>query len=125
MDIVCIVCPKSCRITAIPGDPPAITGHSCKRGYRFALDELTAPKRTVCTTVKTVFPEAPVLPVKTSAEIPKDKIFDLMRAVNAFTLEKRVARGESVIPNALSLGVDVVATSGILAENTAEGENTV
>ncbi|MBQ6117870.1 MAG: DUF1667 domain-containing protein [Clostridia bacterium] len=125
MEIVCIVCPKSCRISATPGDLSAITGHSCRRGYQFALDELTAPKRTVCTTVKTVFPEAPVLPVKTSAGIPKDKIFDLMRAVNAFTLEKRVARGETVIPDALSLGVDVVATSGLLTEGIEEGEKRV
>ena len=121
MDIVCIVCPRSCRIQARPGDPPEITGHSCKRGYRFALDELTAPKRTLCTTVRTVFPEAPVLPVKTSAEVPKEKLFELMREINAFTLTTRVGRGEPVIKNALSLGADVVATSGILAENRTEG----
>ena len=122
MDIVCIVCPKSCRITAAPGDPPVVSGNSCKRGLQFALDELTAPKRTVCTTVKTVFPEAPVLPVKTSAEIPKDRIFDLMRLINAFTLETRVGRGEPVISDALSLGADVVATSGILKDPTKEGD---
>ena len=122
MELVCIVCPKSCRITAEPGDPPGITGNACKRGYRFALDELTAPKRTVCTTVKTAFPEAPVLPVKTSAEIPKERIFDLMRFINGFTLETRVGRGEAVVKNALSLGVDIVAASGILEQNNREGE---
>ncbi|MBR0510233.1 MAG: DUF1667 domain-containing protein [Clostridia bacterium] len=123
MDIVCIVCPKSCRITAAPGNPPVITGNSCKRGYQFALDELTAPKRTVCTTVRTVFPDAPVLPVKTSAEIPKDRIFDLMREINAFTLETRVGTGEAVIPDALGLGADVIATSDLLKETIPEGEN--
>ena len=122
MDIVCIVCPKSCRITAEPGDPPVITGNSCRRGYQFALYELVSPKRTVCTTVRTVFPEAPVLPVRTAAEIPKDKIFDLMALVNAFTLDKRVSRGDTVIENALGLGVNVIATSDLIKEDPQKGE---
>ena len=123
MDIVCIVCPKSCRIRALPGDPPEISGNACPRGRQFALDELTAPMRTLCTTVRTVFPEASVLPVKTAAAVPKERIFDLMRTINAFTLEKRVGRGEAVIRNALGLGADVVAASGILKETPQEGEN--
>ena len=123
MDIVCIVCPKSCRITAEPSDPPVIAGNSCQRGYKFALDELTRPMRTVCTTVRTAFPEAPVLPVKTAAEIPKDKIFDLMALVNAVTLEKRVSRGDTVIENALGLGVDVIATSDLIKEEPQKGED--
>ena len=117
MDMICIVCPKSCRITALLGDPPDISGHSCKRGYQFALDELTDPKRTVCTTVRTVFPDSPVLPVKTSKEVPKGRIFDLMREINSFTLDKRVGRGEVVIENVLSLGADIIATSNLLKEN--------
>ena len=121
MDMICIVCPKSCRIKALPGEPPEISGHSCKRGYQFALDELTDPKRTVCTTVRTAFPDSPVLPVKTSKEIPKGRIFDLMREINSFTLEKRVGRGDVVIENVLSLGTDIIATSDLLKENTYEG----
>ena len=123
MDLICIVCPKSCRIRALPGTPPEITGNSCKRGYQFALDELTSPRRTVCTTVKTVFPEAPVLPVRTSAEIPKDRIFDLMEEVGAFTLRTRVGRGDVVIPDVLSLGVDIIATSDLLTGPPQKGEN--
>ena len=118
MDMICIVCPKSCRIKALPGEPPEISGYSCKRGYQFALDELTDPKRTVCTTVRTAFPAPPVLPVKTSKEIPKGRIFDLMREINSFTLEKRVGRGDVVIENILSLGADIIATSDLLKENT-------
>jgi CxxC motif-containing protein len=116
MEMICIVCPKGCRITAEPGDPPAISGNGCKRGYQFALDELTDPRRTVCTTVKTAFPEAPVLPVRLTAGIPKNRIFDVMRAIAAVTVTEPLGIGEPVIRNVLGLGADVIASANILKE---------
>lgn len=116
MEMVCIVCPKSCRISAAPGDPPVIAGYTCRRGYQFALDELTAPRRTVCTTVKTAFPAAPVLPVRVSAEIPKDRIFDVMRALAGITVTEPLGIGDVVVKNVLGLGVDIIAASDLLKE---------
>ena len=116
MDLVCIVCPRGCRITAEPGDPPAISGNGCKRGYQFALDELTDPRRTVCTTVKTAFPAAPVLPVRVSAGIPKDRIFDVMREISRVTVTEPLGIGDVVIQNVLGLGVDIVAAADVLKE---------
>ena len=81
---------------------------------KFAAEELTCPKRTVCTTVATVFDDYPVLPVRTETEIPKDKIPALMELVNNFTLKKRVARGEVVIENVLDTGVNLISTSNML-----------
>lgn len=91
-----------------------VTGNSCKRGLQFALSEMTEPKRTICTTVKTVFPEVPVLPVRVSAEIPKDRIFDVMKEINKVCVDKKVDRGEPVLKNVLGLGVDIIATSAVL-----------
>ena len=116
MDMICIVCPRGCRITAEPGDPPAISGNGCKRGYQFALDELTDPRRTVCTTVKTAFPAVPVLPVRLTAEIPKNRIFDVMHAVAGVTVTRPLGIGEPVIENVLGLGADVIASANILKE---------
>ena len=73
--------------------------------------------RTVCTTVRTAFPAVPVLPVRVSAEIPKNRIFDVMREINNITVRTRLGRGDVVIGNVLGLGVDVVATSNILKES--------
>ena len=75
---------------------------------------MTAPKRTICSTVRTAFPDAPVLPVRVSADIPKDRIFDVMDAIRAVTVTERIARGDVVIPDVLGLGVDVIATSSLL-----------
>lgn len=114
-ELVCIVCPRGCHLTIdTSGETPVVSGNSCKRGEAFALSELTEPKRTICTTVKTAFPQVPVLPVRVSADIPKDKIFDVMREINQVTVTEKIGRSDVVIPNVLDLGVDVIATSSIL-----------
>lgn len=116
-ELVCIVCPKGCTMHIEEENGEfRVTGNTCKRGAQFALSEMTEPKRTICTTVRTAFPEAPVLPVRVSAEIPKDKIFDVMREINAVTVEKPVGRGEVVLANVLDLGVDIIATSDLLRQ---------
>lgn len=114
-ELVCIVCPRGCTMQ-IEGEKDNITviGNSCKRGLTFAVSEMTQPMRTICTTVKTSFSEAPVLPVRVSADIPKDKIFDVMKEINSIIVEKPVIRGDIIIKNVLDLSVDIIATSDIL-----------
>lgn len=116
--LVCIGCPRGCRLTVEEKDGEYIvTGNTCPRGKAFAISEMTAPKRTICSTVKTVFAGCPVLPVKVSDDIPKEKIFDVMREINAVTLGERIGRGDVVIENVLGLGVDVISTSDLLKQN--------
>lgn len=116
-ELVCIVCPKGCTMKIEEKDGEiSVTGNSCKRGASFAVSEMTEPKRTVCTTVRTVFKDAPVIPVRVSAEIPKDRIFDVMREINAVTLSSHVGRNDVIIKNVLGLGADVIATSSVLKE---------
>lgn len=120
-ELVCIVCPRSCRMTITSeGDELVVTGNTCKRGKEFAINEMTDPRRTVCTTVRTSFPSVPVLPVRVSGAIPKNKVFDLMREVNRITVSKRIGREEVVVPNILDLGVDLIATSNILKDENNE-----
>ena len=94
-----------------------MTGNSCPRGKEFAISEMTAPKRTICSVVKTVFEGVPVLPVRVSEDIPKEKIFDVMREINSVLLTERIGRGDVVIENVLGLGVDVISTSDLLKQN--------
>ena len=115
--LVCIGCPRGCRLTIDEKDGEYIvTGNTCPRGKEFAISEMTAPKRTICSTVKTVFPDVPVLPVRVSDDTPREKIFDVMREINAVTLKERIGRGDAVIKNVLGLGVDVIATSDLLKQ---------
>ena len=115
--LVCIGCPSGCRLTIDEKDGEYIvTGNTCPRGKEFAISEMTAPKRTICSTVKTAFSDVPVLPVRVSDDIPKEKIFDVMREINAVTLKERIGRGDAVIKDVLGLGVDVIATSDLLKQ---------
>ena len=115
--LVCIGCPRGCRLTIDENNGEyTVTGNTCPRGIEFALSEMTAPKRTICSTVKTAFSDVPVLPVRVSDDIPKEKIFDVMREINAVTLKERIGRGDAVIKDVLGLGVDVIATSDLLKQ---------
>lgn len=116
-ELVCIVCPNGCTLS-VDEQTLAVTGNKCRKGVDFAVAELTCPTRTICSTVKTIFPEAPVLPVRVSKEIPKDKIFDVMAEINKVIVDKRLSRGETVIGNVLGLGVDVIATSSVLVKKS-------
>ena len=119
--LVCIVCPNSCELEITQNENGiSVSGNKCKRGVTFATDEMTAPKRTISSVVKTAFDAVPVLPVRVSAEIPKEKIFDVMNEINHVTVKKRLKSGDVVIKNVLSLGVDVIATSGVLSELSEE-----
>lgn len=124
--LVCIGCPRGCSLTVEKtADGYSVEGNGCPRGREFAISEMTDPRRTVCSTVKTVFEDCPVLPVKVSDDIPKARIFDVMREINAVVLSRRIGRGETVIENVLGLGVDVVSTSDLLKQNinaVTEGE---
>lgn len=114
-EMVCIVCPKGCTMYIEETNGTySVTGNTCKRGAQFAVSEMTAPTRTICTTVRTAFAQAPVLPVRVSAEIPKKKIFEVMQVVNQIIVEQPVARGAVVLANVLGLGVDIIATSDLL-----------
>ncbi|MGN0463296.1 MAG: DUF1667 domain-containing protein [Acutalibacteraceae bacterium] len=114
-ELVCIVCPRGCTMKIEEQDGEySVTGNSCKRGENFAKTEMTNPMRTICTTVRTAFDDVPVLPVRVSSDIPKSRIFDVMKEINKTTVTERISRGDKVIENVLGLGVDVIATSDIL-----------
>ncbi|MBQ8082839.1 MAG: DUF1667 domain-containing protein [Clostridia bacterium] len=113
--IVCITCPRGCTMNVKQdGDEITVTGNSCKRGEVFAVNELTHPMRTICSTVSTAFPESPVLPCRVSTDIPKEMIFDVMKEINKVVVKERIGRGDVIIPDVLGTGADVIATSDLL-----------
>jgi CxxC motif-containing protein len=114
-DLICIVCPNGCKlVVSRDGDTVGVVGNKCAKGEQFAITELTNPARTISSTVKTTFAQAPVLPVKVSAPIPKSRIFNVMDEINKVTLSNPVRCGDVVISNVLGLGVDIIATSSLI-----------
>lgn len=85
------------------------TNNFCKRGEIYAKTEIAAPVRVLTTTVATNFRHIPRLPVKTSAPIPKDKIFEAMKQIKNVFVDKDIAVGEVLISNFIEKGVDLVS----------------
>jgi CxxC motif-containing protein len=127
-ELVCILCPNGCRLhvedkaeseglTEVGSlNGLVITGNLCKRGLDFAAAEFTNPSRIVTTTVRTIFPDVPILPVRTDREIPKGKIRYFMEIINGITVTEFPGIGEIVLKDIPGLGINVIATSNLLKE---------
>ena len=114
--ITCITCPIGCRISIgyVNGEY-VFSGNKCVRGEEFASAELETPVRSLTTTVKTAFPDMPVLPVRTKGEVPKEKINEIMRELSCIIVRERIGIGETVAANVLETGCDIIATAPVLA----------
>ena len=112
-ELTCIVCPKGCplKVELENGEIREITGYTCPRGKQYATDECTHPMRTVTSTVRAT--DGRVVPVKTSRTIPKERMFDLMKEINAAAVTLPVRFGDVVIADVLGTGADVVVTANI------------
>jgi CxxC motif-containing protein len=118
----CIVCPAGCRLQAEkePGGV-RVSGNRCKRGAAFAEAEITHPTRTLTSTVRTVFPWAPVVPVRIRGEIPRDKVREVMAFLNTLLLKEPLGIGAVAAENVLGLGPDLLVTSKVLADGGSGG----
>ena len=112
-NLICVSCPLGCPIEVEieNGKVVAVTGNTCKRGDAYARAEITNPVRSLTTSVKVENGLHPVVPVKSSGPVPKDKMFDCMKEINSVTVKAPVKIGDVVIENILGLGVDIVATN--------------
>lgn len=108
--LICIVCPKGCHLQVDEEHGYAVTGNSCPRGAEYGKTELLHPTRVLTSTVRLEGGLHLRLPVKTSAPIPKELMFEAMNALNGVTLTAPITVGQVVIANLLGTGVDVVAT---------------
>ncbi|MCL1858615.1 MAG: DUF1667 domain-containing protein [Oscillospiraceae bacterium] len=86
--MTCVTCPVGCELTVGYEDKKLISveGNECKRGIKYASDEITNPRRTLTSTVALINylggEKTKFLPVKTDRPISKDKIFEAMNIIN-------------------------------------------
>jgi len=113
-EFVCIVCPNGCNLrTEELEGVITVTGYKCPKGEEYAKTELICPTRTLTSTVATKFPLHPVLPVRTSAAIPKGEIMNAMAEINRIVVAERLKCGDVVVKDFIVPGVDLIATDDI------------
>lgn len=109
-NLICIVCPRGCHLKVENGK---VSGNFCKRGETYALKELTNPERMLTTTVEIESLDIKRLSVVTSKPIPKAKIFEVMAECSKIKVKAPINVGDVIIPNVLSLGVDVISSRNV------------
>lgn len=107
-ELTCIACPLGCALTVTIEDKKVISveGNTCPRGKDYAINECTAPVRTVTSTV--MCENGDLVSVKTKNPIPKDKIFDAMSIINKTVASLPISVGDVIIEDLF--GSQLVAT---------------
>lgn len=113
-NLVCIECPIGCSLTAEKiGEQWDVKGNRCVKGVNFAINEITDPRRSISSTVRTTFKTVPRLSVRTQGEVPLNTIFAVMEQINSVSLDHPVHIGEVIIENVSNTGINVIATSDL------------
>lgn len=111
-EMTCIVCPIGCSLEITgESDNYVVRGNNCPRGAKYAIQELTNPTRTLTTILPT--DKGNIVSVKSSSPLPKDKIFDAMKALAKITVNEPVKIGDVILENIVDTGINIVATKNI------------
>lgn len=114
-ELTCIGCPLGCAVTVSMngGEVVSVEGNTCKRGAEYARKEVTNPTRIVTSTVVVTGGRDATVSVKTRTDIPKEKIFDCVRALKGVLVSAPVHIGDVVLADVAGTGVDMIATSNV------------
>jgi CxxC motif-containing protein len=114
-EFTCICCPNGCTMEAVVEDGvlTKIAGNLCKRGRTYVEQELIAPTRTISTSVRVDDGELPLVSVRLTAPIPRERIFDAMAEIRKQRLTAPVVTGQVIIKDVLGMQSDVIATKTV------------
>jgi len=115
VNLICIGCPLGCPLTVeMEGNEvKTVTGNTCPRGVAYAQKELTNPTRIVTSTVRVAGGKLAMVSVKTESDIPKDKIFECVKALKDVEVIAPVKIGDVIVENVAGTGVNIIATKNV------------
>ncbi len=116
-ELICIGCPLGCQLKVglEDGQVASVSGNTCKRGDAYARKEVTNPTRIVTSSVIVEGGSLAAVSVKTREDIPKGKIFEIMKALKGVKVQAPVHIGDVILGDAAGTGVDIVATKNVEA----------
>ncbi|MBE6669284.1 MAG: DUF1667 domain-containing protein [Ruminococcaceae bacterium] len=110
INLVCIICPRGCRLTVDEKHGNAVSGNLCPRGAAYALSEVTDSRRTITSTIKIEGSYCQRCPVKSERPIPKGLMFEAMKELNAASIKAPVKVGDVVLENVCGTGINFIST---------------
>lgn len=105
--ITCIMCPNGCEINY------DLKGGMCGKGPEYVKNEILNPKRTLTSSVKVLGGVLPLVSVKTTGSLPKEKLTDAMEQLARLNIEAPVTLGQVICEDFMEAGVDLVATKAV------------
>ena len=112
-NIICTLCPKGCHLS-VNLENKTVEGNGCIRGKDYGISELTAPMRTLTSTVKIEGAICRRCPVKSSKDVPRELVPEIMERLNEVNLTAPVSLGDVVLKNVLNTGADIVITRSMI-----------
>ena len=112
-ELICIICPKGCRLTVDEQSDCRVDGNACPRGAEYGRAEMKNPVRTVTSTVRVSAGSCRRCPVKTDRPIPKALIMDVMSLLQGVTIKPPVRIGQVVAKNICGTKANIVATRNL------------
>ena len=118
--LICINCPLGCSLTVTlnRGEVVSVAGNTCPRGEAYGRKECTHPTRIVTGTVRITGGTLPVVSVKTSSDIPKEKMQECAAQLKTVVVSAPVHIGDVILENAAGCGVPVIATKNVERKQT-------
>ena len=116
-ELICIGCPLGCMMTVEMDGPKilSVSGNTCPKGKSYAEKEVINPTRMVTSVVRVSGGEKTQVSCKTNKDIPKGKIFDVVRALKDVKIQAPVHIGDILVSDVAGTGADIVATANIAA----------
>ncbi|MCH5153541.1 MAG: DUF1667 domain-containing protein [Clostridiales bacterium] len=114
-ELICINCPLGCRLTVNDSNlnDIKVKGNTCFRGVKYAISEVSEPKRMVTSSVPVTGSTVSRVSVKTNNPVPKDKIFEVLKLIKTVKATAPVKIGDVLYKNICD-DVHLVATSNAL-----------
>lgn len=111
-EITCIVCPNGCRLSVFfEGEKVlGIEGHLCKKGEKYAKEEITNPMRNLTSTVLVENGELPLVSVRSNRSLPRDLIRKAIEVLKGESVQAPVEYHQVLYRDILKTGADIIAT---------------
>ncbi len=127
--MICILCPRGCRLIVDPRpEAPSqledqnrnhnhnqniqaiqVKGNQCPKGIDYARQEVLDPRRTLTTTLA-IRGTRQRLPVRTQGEIPLNTLEQAMTILRTVQADPPIHMGQIIVEDLLGTGIPVVAS---------------
>lgn len=114
-EITCIVCPIGCKILVIMDGKriKSLDGSKCKRGIDYTKHEALDPRRMLTTSVFVKGGEWPLVSVKSSQPVPKEKVFQVLKEIKKIKVKAPIKLGQIILTNVANTNINIIATKSI------------